>query len=110
MSNPINAEVLQVIAGKIEAILIEQAEAIAYSYKTLNTLKISISVNLDPILDGVEVDYQISFPLEPKPEPVTKQVVKHHQKIGTAEAGLMALMQSGDVKSIHVVGSMEGQS
>ena len=78
----ITTEILQTVAGQIEALLIEQAEGIAYSANKLpDGVKLSITVHLLPMIDQVSVDYQLSYALEPEPEPATKQTVKKHQEI-----------------------------
>ena len=64
--------VLQQMAGKIEQILSENQEAIAYANKKVDGLKLSISIILDQTAKGLELEYDLSFPLEPKMEPIKK--------------------------------------
>jgi hypothetical protein len=82
----ITNEVLQIIAGKIEGLLVENQEGIAFAYRKIpDGMKISIGVNLDPKSNGIEVNYTVNYPLEPAPEPAQKQTVKLKQIINESQ-------------------------
>ena len=89
MSYEITESVLQIIAGTIENLLIEQQEGIAHAYKKISTgIKLSISINLDTTNQGLEVNYTINYPLEPAPDPAQKQTVKKKEIIDEKQMGL----------------------
>ena len=82
----ITESTLQTIAGTIEALLIEQREGIAFAYKKIpDGIKLSIGVNLDPTSQGVCVTYNLSFPLQPTPEPPEKCKVMKQETINDTE-------------------------
>ncbi len=80
--NEITNEILQKIAGSIETLLIEQREGISFAYKKIpDGIKVSIGLNLDPTSQGIEVNYTLSYPLQPTPEPAEKCTVKKKEII-----------------------------
>jgi hypothetical protein len=89
----ITGEVLQVVAGEIEKLLIEQRDGINYAYVKLNECKVSLTIDFLPLIDQISVDYQLSYSLEPKPEPRTKQTVKRHSTIGDVGISQYPLVQ-----------------
>jgi hypothetical protein len=74
---------LTTIAGTIERLLIEEREGIAYASKNMGEegFKLTIGVKLDRTTDGFVVNYRIGYPLEPRPEPVTRQKVEKRETI-----------------------------
>ena len=81
--------VLQRIAGKIEALLLEEEEGIAKSYQRIyDGIKISIGVELDRSADGLVVNYSMNYPLEAKPEAQVKQTVKAKEIINENQTEL----------------------
>ena len=78
----IDEATLQIIAGTIERMLLEEREGIAFAYqKITDGIKISIGVHLDTTSQGVEANYTVNYPLEAQPEPAQKQTVKKKQII-----------------------------
>jgi hypothetical protein len=85
----ITENVLSIISGEIEKLLLEEREGIAFAYKKIpDGIKVSIGVTLDPSSQGVVVNYQLSYPLEPAPAPATKQTIKKKQTINKEQANL----------------------
>lgn len=88
--NTITEGILMQIAGDIEALLLEQQKGIAFSFdKITEGIKISVSVSLDQSADGVVTEYNLSYPLEPKPEPATKATVKKKRIINENQGNLI---------------------
>ena len=53
----ITNEVLQIVSGEIEKLLIEQREGIGFAYNKLpDGVKVAITVNLCPLIDQISVD------------------------------------------------------
>jgi hypothetical protein len=89
MSGKITEGILTIIGGVIEKLLLEEREGIAFAYDKISEgMKVSIGVNLDRSSEGVEINYQLSYPLEPAHEPVQKQTVKRKQVIDEAQSSL----------------------
>lgn len=85
----ITEEVLQIMAGQIEALLIEQREGIDRMYHKIGgALRISLVADLSSSTLGVTVDYKLSYPLEPPNEPALKQTVKLHKVINPDQADM----------------------
>ena len=83
----ISENVLMVIAGDIEKLLLEKQEAISDSYtKIQEGIKISLGINLDHSSKGVVVNYSLSFPLEPQPKSPLKATVKLTHTINEAQS------------------------
>lgn len=69
--------VLQVVAGDIEKLLLEQQEGIAFAYNKISDgIKLTISITMDRTAQGVQVEHALSYPLEARPEPPQKQTVR----------------------------------
>lgn len=86
----ISEGVLQVIAGDIEGLLLEQREGIDFSYRKISDgIKLSISISLDPTAQGVSTEYSLSYPLEQKPDPAQKQTVKKKRVISEEQEELL---------------------
>lgn len=82
MEHKITESLLQVVAGDIEKLLLENQEQISFAYlKIPDGIKISLGINLDPSSQGVVVSYDLSFDLEPKPEAALKHKVKYKHTI-----------------------------
>ena len=97
MSPEITESVLQIIAGTIEKLLIEQQEGIAFAYKKIpDGIKVSIGINLDTTSQGIEVNYTVNYPLEPAPEPAQKQTVKKREIINSQQAALFDIIENPD--------------
>jgi hypothetical protein len=80
---------LQIIAGDIEKLLIENQETIAWAYKKIpDGIKLSMGITLDPSSNGIVVSYDFGFDLEPKPEPPEKHKVKFKHVINEMQADL----------------------
>ena len=81
---------LDMIAGDIKALLMEQREGIAYTFARIpDGLKISIGVTIDQIGDSVNVvDYALSYDLQPKPEPSKRARVKSQRVISRDQVEL----------------------
>jgi hypothetical protein len=80
---------LQAVAGDIEKLLLEDRENIDFAYKKIRTgLKLSLGITLDPVADGIIVNYNFGFDLEPKPEPPEKHSIKFKH---TYSEGQMAM-------------------
>jgi hypothetical protein len=75
--NEITESFLQVVAGDIEKLLLENQEILAFSYKKIpDGIKVSMGISFDPSSNGIVVNYDMSFDLEQKPEPPGKHKVK----------------------------------
>lgn len=86
----VTTEFLQVVAGDIEKLLLENYEHIAFAYlKIPDGIKLSLGINLDPSSQGIVVSYDLSFDLEPKPEAPEKHKVKFKHTINTSQTTLM---------------------
>jgi len=82
--NKITPELLQVVAGDIEKLLLESEEQIAFSYRKITDgIKLSLGINLDPSSQGIVVNYNLSFDLEPKPDAPEKHKVSLKHIVNT---------------------------
>lgn len=91
----ITNEVLQQIAGTIEALLIEQQEGIAFAFgKIPEGIKVTIGIDLDKMSQGLEVNYTVNYPLESAPEPAQKQKVKKREIINGNQAAFDEFVDS----------------
>jgi hypothetical protein len=90
VNNEITDTLLQVVAGDVEKLLIENREQIDFSYKNHGTegVKLSMGISLDPSSSGVCVNYDIGFDLEPKPEPPEKCKIKLKHNIAENQPDL----------------------
>lgn len=88
MSNKITEGVLQIVAGDIEKLLLEQREGIAGVFEKMFTegVKVTITAEFRPSSNGVATEYSLSYPLEPKPEPALKRTVKFKHTINEDQA------------------------
>lgn len=85
----ITESLLQAIAGDIEKLLIEDRESIAFAYKKMQSgIKLSMGITLDPSAEGIVVNYNLAFDLEPKPEPPEKHKVTLKRVINEGQAAL----------------------
>jgi len=89
MEDKITEAFLQAISGDIEKLLLEDRENISFAYEKIQTgLKLSLGITLDPVANGIIVNYSFGFDLEPKPEPPEKHTVKYKH---TYSEGQMAM-------------------
>jgi hypothetical protein len=80
---------LQVIAGDIEKLLLDDQEKIAFAYRKIpDGIKLSIGINLDPSSQGIVVNYDLGFDLEPKPEPPEKHKTKFKHTINEQQTDM----------------------
>jgi len=87
MKNHITEELLQVVAGDIEKLLLESQQNINFSFtKIPDGIKLSLGINLDPSSSGIVVSYNLSFDLEPKPDAPEKYKTSYKHTIDTAQA------------------------
>ncbi len=85
----ISNDFLQVIAGDIEKLLIENQSQMDWAFRQLSgEMKISMSANLDSNGDGITVNYDLSFDLEPKPDPPEKHKVKYKHTVNLSQQEL----------------------
>lgn len=85
----ITEDFLMVIAGDLEKLLIENHEQIAWAYKKIpDGIKLSFSISLDPSSQGIVVNYDMSFNLEPPPDPPEKHKVKYKHTIDPLQASM----------------------
>ena len=89
MSIEITEGVLEAIVNNIGSLMLEQKEGINHSFHTIDSLKLSIGVVLDVADAGVSVECVLSFPLEPKPNPIQKQTVRLRQIINEDQGRLI---------------------
>ena len=95
MSEPkITDEIMQMIAGDIEDILLEQREAIAWAFSKIpDGIPLSISVALESAGDSVAYDCTVNYPLEPKQEPRQKQKVSKRRVIDMSQLALFEAVE-----------------
>jgi len=80
---------LQAVAGDVEKLLLEDRENIAFAYKRIpDGIKLSMAITLDPSSNGIVVNYDLGFDLEPKPEPPEKHKVKFKRTINEGQAAM----------------------
>jgi len=80
---------LRAVAGDIEKLLLEDRENIAFAYKRMQDgIKLSMGITLDPSGNGIIVNYDFGFDLEPKPEPPEKHKVKFKRTINEGQAAM----------------------
>lgn len=89
MGQEITQAFLQVVAADIEKLLLEDEENINFAYRKIpDGIKLSIGINLDPSSQGIVVNYDFSFDLEPKPEPPEKHKVKFKHTINEEQSAM----------------------
>lgn len=80
---------LQVVAGDIEKLLLEDQENINFAYRKITDgIKLSIGIHLDPSSQGIVVNYDFGFDLEPKPEPPEKHKVRFKHVINEEQTSI----------------------
>jgi hypothetical protein len=116
MEHNITTSFLQVVAGDIEKLLLENQEQIAFAYlKIPDGIKLSMGISFDPSSQGIVVSYDLSFDLEAKPEPPEKHKVKFKHTIDELQSSMEFLnkeiregrmsIQCGDTK----IGNVEAR-
>lgn len=89
MTHEITDELLQIVAGDIEKLLLENREQIAFAYKNIpDGIKVSMGISLDPSSQGVVVNYDVSFDLQEKAPPPEKHKVKYKHTIDTGQTAI----------------------
>lgn len=89
MGQEITEAFLQVVAGDVEKLLLENRGNIAFAYKKIpDGIKLSMGISLDPSSGGIVVNYDLNFDLEPKPEPPEKHKVKLRHVIDEGQSSL----------------------
>lgn len=117
MEHSITQELLQIVAGDIEKLLIENHEQIAFAYKNIpDGIKVSLSISLDPSSQGVVVNYDMGFDLQEKAPAPEKHKVKYKHTIDPGQTAMEFLgkeirdgrmsIQVGDTK----IGNVEARS
>lgn len=92
----ITESILQAVAGDIEKLLLEDRENIAFAYKRMpDGIKLSMGITLDPSSNGIVVNYDFGFDLEPKPEPPEKHKVKFKRTINETQEDLFRGIREG---------------
>jgi hypothetical protein len=96
MFGQITEGVLMIVTGDIEKLLIEQQPNIADVYKKMGTegLKVTITADFCPSSEGVVTNYTLSYPLEPKLEPIKKETVKFKHTINEDQTTIEDAMTS----------------
>lgn len=91
----ITEEVLQVIAGDIEDLLLEQREGIAWAFEKMKMdgMTVTVSVALDDAGESVSAELSVSYPLEPKQEPRQKQKVTKKRVIDLSQMALFEAVE-----------------
>lgn len=91
----ITEEVLQVIAGDIEDLLLEQREGIAWAFAKMKAdgMTVTVSVALDDAGESVSAELSVSYPLEPKQEPRQKQKVTKKRVIDLSQMALFEAVE-----------------
>uniref|UniRef100_A0A6M3JCP5 Uncharacterized protein n=1 Tax=viral metagenome TaxID=1070528 RepID=A0A6M3JCP5_9ZZZZ len=80
---------LQIVAGDIEKLLIEDQDNISFAYKNIQTgMKVSLGITFDPTAEGISVSYDLGYDLEPKPEPPEKHKVKYRHTINEGQVAM----------------------
>jgi len=80
---------LQVVAGDIEKLLLEERGNIAFAYNKISSgIKLSMGIALDPSSSGIVVNYSLAFDLEPKPDPPEKHKVCFKRTINEGQAAM----------------------
>jgi hypothetical protein len=99
MDQIIKADFLQHVAGILEGLLLESQEGIDNAYRTIEGgVKVSIGIMLEPSSKGVCVNYSLSYPLQPAPEPALKETVKKKETIDPGQLSLFEAVKDGSVK------------
>ena len=89
MNREITESFLQVVAGDIEKLLLENQEKLNFAYtKIPDGIKVNMGISLDPSSDGIVVSYSITFDMEPKPEAPTKHKVTYKHVINEKQVAL----------------------
>ena len=86
--NDITESLLQIIAGTVGKLLLENREQISFGYNRHGEdgIKVTVGITLDPSPKGVSVSYDMGFDLEPKSPPPEKHKVKFQQTIAEDQA------------------------
>ena len=89
MEHKITEELLQIVAGDVEKLLIENAEQIAFAYQNIpDGIKVSLGISLDPSSQGVVVNYDLSFDLQEKAPAPEKHKVKFKHTIDPGQTAM----------------------
>ena len=92
----ITDEVIQMIAGDIEDLLLEQREGIAWAFDKMKQdgMTVTVSVVLDAAGgESVSAELSVSYPLEPKQEPRQKQKVTKKRVIDLSQMALFEAVE-----------------
>ena len=116
MEHKITELFLQVVAGDIEKLLLENQASIAFAYEKIQTgMKVSLAVTLDPTSGGISVSYDLSHDLEPKQEAPEKHKVKFRHIIDEGQTAMEFIgkeLREGRMSvkfGDGVIGKMEAQ-
>lgn len=89
MTHEITGELLQIVAGDIEKLLLENHEQIAFAYQNIpDGIKVSLGISLDPSSQGVVVNYDLSFDLQEKAPAPEKHKVKFKHTIDPGQTAM----------------------
>jgi len=89
MEHKITEKLLQIVAGDVEKLLIENAEQIAFAYQNIpDGIKVSLGISLDPSSQGVVVNYDLSFDLQEKAPAPEKHKVKFKHTIDPSQTAM----------------------
>ena len=89
MLHKITSELLQIVAGDIEKLLLENNEQIAFAYKNIpDGIKVSLGISFDPSSQGIVVNYDLGFDLQEKAPPPEKHKVKYKHTIDTGQTAM----------------------
>jgi len=89
---------LQVMAGDIEKLLLENREQIAFAYRKIpDGIKLSLGINIDPSSQGIVVNYDLGFDLGPKPDAPEKHKVKMKHTINEDQQAFFDDLKTGKV-------------
>lgn len=90
----ITEEIIQVIAGDIEDLLLEQREGIAYAFgKIREGFVVTVGIALDEAGESVSTELSVAYPLEPKQEPRQKQKVTKKRVIDLSQLALFEAVE-----------------
>lgn len=89
--NNITESFLQVVAGDIEKLLLENQESIAFAYEKIQTgMKVALGITFDPTAGGISVSYDLGHDLEPKAPAPEKHKVKFCHIIDSTQTNFMS--------------------
>lgn len=89
MEQEITEDLLQIVAGDIEKLLLENHEQIAFAYRNIpDGIKVSLGISLDPSSQGVVVNYDLSFDLQEKAPAPEKHKVKFKHTIDPGQTAM----------------------